>query len=229
MNSYEIIVGFFNYLKQQHQNHYLFLWRDVMKYLLLTGLLLISSFTQAKQATSDLGYSIEIPDSWLPLTGPEIKANPDLFNFEQVDGLSPALLEQIVPVIQSGKMDIYFIPRSTDNTANNFTDNINIMKQIGSVPNNLDQVTQVCAAAKSELNNLFQRDINMYECKQTDVKGKNALYTKFDGALPGTISTQYHIALSENVFLMFTATAKSDTYESIEKPFRDVINTLNIR
>ncbi|RBW42469.1 hypothetical protein DS885_15340 [Psychromonas sp. B3M02] len=200
-----------------------------MKYFLCTSLILISFFTQAKQATSDLGYTIEIPNSWSPLTGPEIKANPDLFNFEQIDGIPPALLKQIMPVIQSGNMDLYFIPNNSENLANDFTDNINVMKQVGNVPSNPNELNEVCASAKSELSSVFQRDITLYECKQTKVIGRNALYAKFDGGLEGTVSMQYHFPLSENVFLMFTATAKLDTYETIEKEFQQVINTISLQ
>ena len=200
-----------------------------MKYFLSASLILISFFTQAKQATSDLGYTIEIPESWTPLTGPEIKANPDLFDFEQIDGIPPAALEQIMPVIQSGNMDLYFIPNQTESAANSFTDNINVMKQVGSLPSNLNELNEVCTSAKSELSNVFQRDITMYECKQTEVMGKNALYAKFDGGLENTVSMQYQIALSENVFLMFTATGKVDTYKDLESAFEQVINTVTIK
>jgi len=200
-----------------------------MKYFLSASLILISFFTQAKQATSDLGYTIEIPESWTPLTGPEIKANPDLFDFEQIDGIPPAALEQIMPVIQSGNMDLYFIPNQTESAANSFTDNINVMKQVGSVPSNLNEINEVCTSAKSELSNMFQRNITMYECKQTEVMGKNALYAKFDGGLENTVSMQYQIALSENVFLMFTATGKVDTYKDLESAFEQVINTVTIK
>ncbi|WP_409438971.1 hypothetical protein [Psychromonas sp. GE-S-Ul-11] len=200
-----------------------------MKYFLCTSLMIISLFAQAKQATSDLGYTMQIPDSWSPLTGPEIKANPDLFNFDQIEGIPPALLEQVIPVIQSGNMALYFIPNNTEDAVSSFTDNINVMKQVGSVPNNANELAEVCASAKSELSSLFQRDITLYECKQTEVIGRNALYAKFDGGLEGTVSMQYHISLSENVFLMFTATAKVDTYKNLENAFNQAINTVSIK
>lgn len=185
----------------------------------------MSFITQAKQTSSDLGYIIEVPESWIPLTGPEIKANPDLFNFEQVNGIPPALLEQIIPVVKSGNMDLYFLPDNTEN----FADNVNVMKQVGTVPDTPDELAKTCADAKSELTQIFQRDITLFECKQTERLGRNTLYAKFDGALIGTISMQYQIALSENVFLMFTATAKVDTYKAMENDFHQAMKTVRIK
>ncbi|WP_298941388.1 hypothetical protein [uncultured Psychromonas sp.] len=191
-----------------------------MKYLLLTGLLLITSFTEAKQATSDLGYSIEIPDSWLPLTRSEIKENSDLFDFNKIGGVSPLLLERVMPIIRSGKMDIYFIPDNTDN----ITENISVIKQIGKIPN-----AEICAAGKEELTNIFQREITLHECKQTEVAGRKSFYIQFSGILEENITMQYHITLSDKVFLIFNATAKIDNKKKIESALYQVINTLNIR
>ena len=195
-----------------------------MKYFLLTSLILLSFFTQAKQANSDFGYSMDIPDTWSPLTGPEIKANPELFNFEDVNNIPDPLLQQIIPMIRSGKMDFYFLP---DNT-NNFADNINVMKQIGQVATTPEKIKETCAAIPVELTNLFQRNISLYTCEKAQVSGKDALYVKFDGALADTTTMQYHIKISENVFLIFTATLKNSSFNGTEEEIHQAIKTIQL-
>ena len=195
-----------------------------MKYFLLTSLILLSFFTQAKQVNSDFGYSMDIPDTWSPLTGPEIKANPELFNFEDVNSIPDPLLQQIIPMIRSGKMDFYFLP---DNT-NNFADNINVMKQIGQVATTPEKIKETCAAIPVELTNLFQRNISLYTCEKAQVSGKDALYVKFDGALADTTTMQYHIKISENVFLIFTATLKNSSFDNAEADIQQAISTIKL-
>ena len=195
-----------------------------MKYFLLTSLILLSFFTQAKQVNSDFGYSMDIPDTWSPLTGPEIKANPELFNFEDVNNIPDPLLQQIIPMIRSGKMDFYFLP---DNT-NNFADNINVMKQIGQVATTPEKIKETCAAIPVELTNLFQRNISLYTCEKAQVSGKDALYVKFDGALADTTTMQYHIKKSENVFLIFTATLKNSSFNGTEEEIHQAIKTIQL-
>jgi len=198
--------------------------RNKVKYFLLISLILLSSLTQAKQANSDFGYSIEIPDTWSPLTGPEIKANPELFNFEDVNNIPNSLLKQIIPMIRSGKMDFYFLP---DNT-NNFADNINVMKQVGQVATTPEKIKETCAAIPVELTNLFKRDISIYTCEKAQVSGKEALYLKFDGALADTTTMQYHIKTSENVFLIFTATLKNSSFNGTEEEIHQAIKTIQL-
>jgi hypothetical protein len=196
-----------------------------VKYFLLTSLILLSFFTQAKQANSDFGYSMDIPDTWSPLTGPEIKANPELFNFDNVDSVPDPLLQQIIPLIRSGKMDFYFLP---DNT-NNFADNINVMKQIGEVATTPAKIKETCDAFPVELSKVFQRDIKLYTCEKTQVSGMDALYIKFDGALTDTTTMQYHIKKSENVFLIFTATVKNSSFDDAEADIHQAISTIQLK
>jgi len=195
-----------------------------MKYLLLTGLILVASFAQAKQATSDFGYTIEIPETWAPLTGPEAKANPDLFNFDNVDSLPPAILDQVIPLITSGQMDFYFLP---DNS-NEFADNINVIKQLAQVPSSPEQVKQVCEMYPIELKNLFNRDIAIKTCEKRTVSGRDALYIESEGAIVGTTSMMYQIEVSTNILLMFTATVKNTSINGVEADIHKAINTVNI-
>jgi len=74
----------------------------------------------------------------------------------------------------------------------------------------------------------FGHKIKVYNCETRKVHGQDAFYLKFDGAIPNTISMQYQIKKSENVFLMFTETAKNSSFNSIEAAFHQAIQTVKI-
>ena len=175
--------------------------------------------------SSAFGFTLDIPEDWIPLTAEEIKKNPDLFDVDKIEGLSPELFNQVKPMILSGKTEIFFMPDSSDN----FADNVNVIKQIGRVPSNPKQIAPLCKALPGQLSSMFQRDTKVYKCEIRQVDDTASLYLEFDGAIPGTRSMQYQIPKSDNVFFIVTATVKTSTAARMSGPFHAVMGTFRIQ
>ncbi|KMT64918.1 hypothetical protein [Catenovulum maritimum] len=192
------------------------------KLILVIASLAFNLSAHADTFSSSFGFSLEIPSNWSPLTGKEIKENPDLMNLDSNSELPQALFEQVKPMILNGKAEFLFLP---DNT-NNFADNINIMKQIGKVATNKNEVKEICGSLAQQLSGMFNRTIKLYECGTKDINGVMGLYLDFDGAIENTRSIQVQVPKSENVFFMMTATIKNaslNTYKaSVVKTFESL-------
>ena len=96
-------------------------------------ILALSNITVAQEYQSSYGFTINVPSHWLVLTPDELKNNPDLFDFETADfgGMDKTLVKQVINKIKTGNVEVYF----NQNTSNmTFSDNINIIKQIGKIP-----------------------------------------------------------------------------------------------
>jgi len=196
-----------------------------MKSIIFVLVFLYAGVVDAKLINSPFGYSLDIPESWIPLTGNEIKDNPDLFDFDKVSGMSSELLAQVKPMILSGKAEFYFLP----DTTLNFADNVNVTKLIGHVPTKDAEIEPLCKSLPQQLSTMFKHSISLYKCEIRKVNNLPGLYLEFDGATPGTRSLQYQVQKSKNVYLVITATVKNATYELIEAEFHSTINTIIIK
>ncbi|MBV1914451.1 MAG: hypothetical protein KUG72_03640 [Pseudomonadales bacterium] len=195
---------------------------------LITSILiafLCSTSIYAEVINSSFGFSIEIPDTWQPLTGEEIKKNPDLFDFDNLSGVDKGLLDQIRPMILSGKMEVFFMANGTDD----FTDNINVIKQVGRVLTDSTELAPLCESFPQQLSSMFNRPIKAYRCETTKVANLTGLYLEFDGVISGTRSMQYHIPKSDNVYLVVTATVNNKTYDEMSKKFHRVMETFRVK
>jgi hypothetical protein len=110
----------------------------------------IINIAAAKEYESSYGFSINVPEHWLVLTAKELKENPDLFNFENVDfgKVDKNLIKQVAARVQSGSTEIFFNQKTADLT---FTDNINIIKQIGKFPTKNSEVKKYCNSFGAQL------------------------------------------------------------------------------
>lgn len=178
----------------------------------------------AKNINSTFGFSITIPDFWIPLTGEEIKSNPDLFDFSKVKGMSSDLLNQVVPLIKAGRVEIYFRPDGSSQ----FMDNVNVLKQVGSIPATGKATAAACKALPGELSKIFKKTTHVYQCKRVNVNGYNMLYLDFDGVYPGTRSMQYQIEKSPNVMLIMTATVKLENREAMSAEFDRMLQSVHL-
>ena len=187
-----------------------------------------SSITFAKEYESSFGFSINVPEHWLVLTQSEIKNNPDLFDFENTDfgNIDKNLMKQVINKIKTGNTEMYINQNTSDYT---FSDNINIMKNIGRMPTNIDEVNKYCNDLAQQLSHYFGRKINLYQCKTTTINNILFFYTEFDGAMNGTINTQYSFQKSPSVQVIITCTSKNKTTEIIRKEFNNMINTIKLK
>lgn len=192
--------------------------------ILLVLSLLIPVAAPAKTINSAFGFSLDIPDNWIPLTGEEIKSNPDLFDFTDVKGMSKDLLNQVVPLIKAGRVEIYFRPDGSTE----FMDNVNALKQVGTVPAQGKPTNDVCRSLPGELSKIFKKATKVYKCEHLNLNGYNMMYLDFDGVYPGTRSLQYQIQKSPNVMLIMTATVKRKNLDAMSTEFDNMVRSLRM-
>jgi hypothetical protein len=197
-----------------------------MRKLVVLLLLVVSAAAQARDVTSSLGYKATVPDKWIVLTREEIRDNPDLLDLDKAQGSMPkGLLDQVKPMIQSGKVDIFFRPGDSSE----FADNVNIMKQMGKLPTDRAGADQVCQAVKQELATAVGRALPFHTCELRRPGNRNALYMDFDGVVQGTRSLQYQVQRSDNVLYVITATAKNGSVAAMRPEFDRMVNTMKFQ
>lgn len=204
--------------------------RYIMKKIISVLLIFFTSLsiTYAKEYESSYGFSINVPENWLVLTPSEIKNNPDLFDFENTDfgKIDKNVLKQVINKIKAGNVELYFNQNTSDYT---FSDNINIIKQIGRLPTTIDEVNKQCNDIGLQLSQYFGRKINVYQCKTTTINNNTFFLLEFDGAINGTRSIQYQFQKSPSVIIIITSSSKNKTTEIIRKEFNNMINTIKFK
>lgn len=181
----------------------------------------------AEMHHSQFGFSINIPSHWLTLSAEEMKENPELFDFENemFKNTDKAILEQIRNRVASGNMEAYFNQRTADNY---FTDNINVSKAVGRLPQNASESKKLCESYPNLFSTAYGKPIKVYSCGSKKVSGLNAFYVEFDGLGDGTRSMTCEIQRSQNVFIVLTATCKNGTLPIIKKEFEEICASIKM-
>ena len=180
-----------------------------------------------KEYKSSFGFTVDIPEHWLVLTKEELKENPDLFDFDKkrFGNVDKNLLKNIDSQIKSGQVEFYFNQKTSDSS---FADNINVIKDIGKIPENNTQLRELCNLVPKQLSSYFGRKIRVYECKLVDINNLKSLFLEFDGVTEGTRSIQYQIQKSPSVKIIITATCKNSVLDTIRKEFNRIVLSIKM-
>ena len=180
-----------------------------------------------KEYQSSFGFTVDIPEYWLVLTSKELKENPDLFDFSEKKfaNIDKNLLKDIDSKVKSGQVEYFFNQKTSDSS---FSDNINVMKLVGRIPQNSTQLHEVCNSAPKQISSYFGREIKVYQCKLVDINNLKSLLLEFDGAVEGTRSIQYHIEKSPSVQILITATCKNSVLDTIRKEFNRIVLSIKM-
>lgn len=180
-----------------------------------------------KEYKSSFGFTVEIPEHWLVLTREELKENPDLFDFDKkrFGNIDKNLLKSIDSKIKSGQIEVYFNQKTSDSS---FADNINVIREIGKIPENDAQLREVCNVISKQLSSYFGREITVYQCKLVSINNLKSLFFEFDGAVEGTRSIQYHIQKSPSIKIIITATCKNRVLDTIQKEFNRIVLSIKM-
>jgi len=201
-----------------------------MKRYILVGLVISFFITpvHAKEYQSSFGFTANIPEHWLVLTRQELRDNPDSFDFDkkQFGNVDKNLLKDAISRIESGRVEIYYNQETSDNV---FSDNINVVKTIGRIPENDGELREVCSLLPGQLSSAFGREIKIYQCTLKKVNKLDSLFLEFDGVVEGTRSIQYQIRKSSNVSIILTATCKNTTLETMRNEFENIVYSIKMR
>jgi hypothetical protein len=200
-----------------------------MRRYILVALLIFIAVTPAfgKEYKSSFGFTIDIPTHWLVLTRQELKENPDLFDFDRKEfgSIDKNLLKTIASAIKSGRVEFFFNQQTSDSS---FSDNINVVKQVGKIPENDTQLREMCDSLPEQLTSYFGRKIECYQCKLKDINGLKFLFLEFEGVIEGTRSIQYQIQKSPGVQIIITATCRNSVLDTIREEFTRIIFSINM-
>ncbi len=191
---------------------------------ILWFLMLLPVTAYSQDVNSSFGFKMTLPDYWIVLTREEVKDNADIFDLDNVKEVPEALLNQVIPMITSGKIEMYFRPDGTME----FIDNVNVYKQVGSVPTDEKTVAEVCKGLPQELAHAFKRPVSIYGCKLQTVNKIKMLYLEFDGILAGTRNIQYQIPKSKNISIVFTVTFKNASLKDVKQEINQIINSIEL-
>ena len=200
-----------------------------MRRYILVVLLIFIAVTPAfgKEYKSSFGFTIDIPTHWLVLTRQELKENPDLFDFDRKEfgSIDKNLLKTIASAIKSGRVEFFFNQQTSDSS---FSDNINVVKQVGKIPDNDTQLREMCDSLPEQLTSYFGRKIECYQCRLKDINGQKFLFLEFEGVIEGTTSIQYQIQKSPGVQIIITATCRNSILDTIREEFTRIILSINM-
>lgn len=201
-----------------------------MRRYILVGLVVSFFITpvHAKEYQSSFGFTLNIPEHWLVLTRQELRDNPDLFDFDkkQFGNVDKNVLKDVISRIESGRVEIYFNQETSDNS---FSDNINVVKTIGRIPENDGERSEVCSLLSGQLSSAFGRKIKVHQCRLKKVNQLDSLFLEFDGVVEGTRSIQYQIQKSSSISIVITATCKNTTLERIRNEFEGIIYSIRMQ
>ena len=190
---------------------------------LASALFVLPAF--AGQHTSSFGLTLTLPDGWTAYGKQEVKANPDLLNFDK-PGLSkadPNLIRQIKAKVEAGQLEMFM----HDGVGNDsLTDNVNIIKEAGAIPNTKEDLKKMCADLPGEFSSYFGHPVDLYQCDLTTVAGKDAMLIEFDGALQGSRSIQYQIESAAGVTVIITGTFTNETLEQERSVFLGIVRSI---
>lgn len=178
--------------------------------------------------SSEFGFDATLPAGWILLDANQIRNNPDLFanafEGEASSGIDPGLAAQLKSSIEAGKVEYYF---RDGETHLDFADNINAQKSVGRLPSSEDDVRQICDQVGGQLGQAFGRPVRVMECGLRDTGTAQGFYIEADGAIPGSVMTQYQLQLDRSILLIVTATSHPDTLASVRDELTGFIRSVS--
>ncbi len=195
--------------------------------LLLVGLLLgVARTSYAEELNSSFGFTAQVPEGWIIFSRAELRENSDLFEgIAELPGFGDAdsrAVAQIEAQIRAGKIEVLF---RTAGSEPGFVDNINVVKQIGRLPS-ASGADAYCKSSGAELAKVVGRSLEFYECSAANGLSSFAIYTEFEGIVPGTRSMQFQIRKSQNVMVVVTATASNGTADDVRPDLHSMAKSL---
>lgn len=197
---------------------------------LVAPLLCAATSGEAVGHRSGFGFEISVPDTWLVLTRGAVSERSDLILGES-DPQNPNVLDVIpedarravLERIERGDLEIFYRRGAV---ANEFIDNINVMRQSTTFPATPEQVQAICRVLPVEFSRIFGRPIAMDHCEARDMVGRRALYFQFDGAVEGTKSLQYQIERASGDTLVLTATVANARLPQMLGEFEAIVSSI---
>lgn len=173
-------------------------------YTFLVALMFISANAEAKEYKSVFGFTVDFNDKWLVLSRETLKENKDIFNSPELKALSPYVVERVIKIIDSGRLELMY-RRGNDKQ---FADNINFML-LTTEKLQLVYPKNSCEAVQKGLKKNYKRetDSTLYSCGYREVGDVGMVMMVFDGFVIGTTTYSYQFHSPEGT-VQLTATCR---------------------
>jgi hypothetical protein len=196
------------------------------------GSLLWASTVFAGPYESPFGFSIDLPQDWIVLSGKELEQNPDLFK-AGLDALStsmdPAMLRMIKQQIVSGAMEMYFYQGDRIGKPLATVANINVNKGIGQVPKTKPEVRHFCEEYPKLFETVMHKKIELRACEERELPSGAAIYMNSTGFREGTRTVQYEIAKSFSVYITVTGTFSESVLPEMNEQFEKIVRSIKFK
>ena len=170
------------------------------------------------------GFRMDAPPEWMPLTQDNIQelmgeAGPMLSELASRD-----LLALIGDAVESGSIEMLM---NVETMGLLFADTIVVTKAQGTVPSSAADIAETCKALTSELSTAFRSGVRMLKCRRSTVGFRSALFARYEGITPGTLTSQYVIDVGGPSVVTITATYAASRAEHAEDQFDQIVDSLH--
>ena len=180
-----------------------------------------------KTHSSSLGFTIALPPEYLVISKEELKQNPeildDMYAAAQKTVLKTAkepFKERVKVKMEAGNIEIY---RKSDGRVS-----ITVQKQIGEWPETQDKLKKLCEEVELEFTNTGL-NANLQSCEFRIIGHLAALYLVAGIPAQKTSMLQYVVQASPAIQLSFTAGTKTQSLETTENEFYQIMKSLKLR
>ncbi len=180
-----------------------------------------------KTYNSSLGFIIALPSEYLVMSKEELKQNPEILQDMQaaVERKLPkttneTFREQAQAKLEPGTVEIY---RKPDNRVS-----ISVRKEIGRLPQSEDELIKYCKEVVQAFKNAGIT-ANVQKCELRNLGELPALFLVTEMPAYKAATVQYAVQKSSAIHLLFTAVTRTQTLETTENEFDQIMKSLKLR
>ena len=172
---------------------------------------------------SAYGFEMDVSTDWVALTKDTIQEVLAEGEKHLPESANREVLAQVAETIKKGDMEMLMNFEAADAR---FTDNINILRAYGEIPTSTADVMAGCRMFGQQLSTAYGRKARVHECGAAEVAGRRAMFSKFEGIVPDTSSSQYHVPSGRSRFVTITATYANSRASKLEAEFERIIGSV---
>lgn len=166
-----------------------------------------------------------VSDDWMILSQDELKKNSGIFGsdnpmFAHTD---KNILFAMKQKIENGELEVFMSTSPADLL---FVSNVNVAKQIGRIPTDINSANQLCSQLPALYTKEFGKPVQFDRCGLETIGGRQVIHIVGPGMLPDTTTVQYFMQQSQNEMLLFTGTFKTQSSEDERKEFDSIVDSV---
>jgi hypothetical protein len=183
----------------------------------------------AASFSSDLGYTMQLPDDWSVLSRKQMEKQPKVVDAafsaaqqqQELADMPKSLLSRVKKLVNAGELDYFF------SSSPRF--NVSVYPGAGKIPADAGQVAQTCRLIEKELSQQAGRPTRVHDCRSTVVDGQPGIYLVADNYWKNQKYIQVQVQKTEDKMLVFTASSRRGNFDDMSAEFDRVMSTVRIK